>query len=269
MTGHAAPGSSLGRPDLVDQLRRLGVEPGGILLVHTAFRAVRPVEGGPLTLIEALRAALGPAGTLVMPSWTGNDDEPFEPATTPAAADLGIVADLFWRQPGVLRSDHPIAFAAAGPAAARILRDPLPMPPHRLESPVGRVYEADGQVLLLGVGHDSNTTIHLAEILAGVPYRVPASCTVIREGRPIRVAFGENLTCCELFAAMDSWLRARGLQAEGRVGHAEARLARSRTIVEEAVSRVRRDPLLFLHPEQAGCAECDRARRSLDPGDDR
>src|SRR5688572_10855896 len=42
------------------------------LLVHTSFRAVRPIEGGPLGLIEALRAALGSDGTLVLPSWTGN-----------------------------------------------------------------------------------------------------------------------------------------------------------------------------------------------------
>lgn len=266
MSGHLAPGSSISRRELVDQLRGLGVEPGGILLVHASFRAVRPVEGGPLGLIAALRAALGPAGTLVMPSWTGNDDEPFDPGRTPAAEDLGIVADMFWRQPGVLRSDHPVAFAAAGPAAAGILRDPLPIPPHIPESPVGRVHERDGQVLLLGVGHDSNTTIHLAELIAGAPYRVPKHCTVIREGQPARVAFGENLTCCDLFCAMDAWLRSRGAQVEGRVGHAHARLMRSRAIVEEAVPRVRRDPLVFLHPAETGCADCDEARRSLDPG---
>jgi aminoglycoside N3'-acetyltransferase len=118
------------RAELVRQLRALGVAAGGVLLVHTAFRAVRPVEGGPLGLIEALRDALGPAGTLAMPSWGGDDETPFDPLTTPAAPDLGIVADLFWRLPGVLRSDHAHAFAAAGPEAARITADPLPLPPH-------------------------------------------------------------------------------------------------------------------------------------------
>src|SRR5262249_23639480 len=153
-----------------NQLRSLGVQDGGILLVHTSFRETRPIEGGPNGLIEAILDAVGPAGTLVMPSWTGNDDEPFDQARTPAAADLGIVADLFWRRPGVLRSSHPFAFAAAGPAAARIISGPLPLPPHILDSPVGHVYELEGQVLLLGVGHDANTTLHLAEIFAVVPY---------------------------------------------------------------------------------------------------
>src|SRR5687767_16025728 len=86
------------------QLRAVGVKQGGVLLVHTSFRAVRPIQGGPLGLIEALRATLGPDGTLVMPSWTGNEDEPFDPAITPASADLGVVADAFWRLPGVVRS---------------------------------------------------------------------------------------------------------------------------------------------------------------------
>ena len=187
---------------------------------------------------------------------------PFDPAATPASPDLGVVADTFWRLPGVRRSDHAHAFAAAGREAARITADPLPLPPHIPESPVGRVHELDGQVLLLGVGHDADTTLHLAELLAGVPYRVPRHCTVLRDGRPVRVDYGENDHCCARFALADGWLRARGLQAEGRVGHTHARLARARDIVAVALEHLARDPLLFLHPPGAGCAECDEARIS-------
>jgi aminoglycoside N3'-acetyltransferase len=68
------------------------VRDGGVLLVHTSSRAVRPVEGGPAGLIDALRDALGPTGTLVMPAWTGDDDHPLDPAATPASPDLGVVA---------------------------------------------------------------------------------------------------------------------------------------------------------------------------------
>lgn len=232
-----------------------------MLLVHASFRAVRPVEGGPAGLIHALRAALGPAGTLVMPAWTGDDAAPFDPFTTPASADLGIVADTFWRMPGAVRSDHPFAFAAVGPHAARITADPLPLPPHIPASPVGRVHDLDGQVLLLGVGHDANTTLHLAELIAGVPYRVQKHITVHRHGRPVRVEYGENDHCCARFALADGWLRERGLQAEGRVGHAEARLVRARDVVQVAREHLARDSLLFLHPLDAGCTDCDEARR--------
>lgn len=252
----------IGRNEVRRQLRALGVREGGVLLVHTSFRAVRPVEGGPSGLIGALRDALGPEGTLVMPSWTGSDDEPFDPAATPASPDLGVVAETFRRMEGVRRSDHPFAFAAAGPQAARITADPLPLPPHIPESPAGRVHDLDGQVLLLGVGHDGDTMLHLAEILAVVPYRTPKHCTVLRDGRPTRIEYLENDHCCERFALADEWLRERGLQAEGQVGHAHARLARARDIVEAALHRLARDPLLFLHPPGAGCAECDEARAS-------
>ena len=249
--------------ELADQLRALGVAPGGVLVVHTSFRAVRPVAGGPAGLIGALRAALGQRGTLVMPSWTGSDEEPFDPRTTPASSDLGIVAETFWRMPGVVRSEHPFAFAAIGPQAEAVTSGPLPLPPHVHDSPIGRVYDRDGQVLLLGVGHDANTTLHLAELLAGVPYGVPKHITIQRHGRPVRVPYRENDHCCLRFGLADGWLRERGLQAEGRVGHADARLVRSRDIVGVALEHLADDPLIFLHGPADGCEDCDEARSSV------
>jgi len=255
--------NELTKAEVAEQLRALGVRRGGVLLVHTSFRATRPVEGGPSGLIEALRAALGPEGTLVMPSWSGNDDEPFDPRTSSASSDLGIVAETFWRLPGVLRSHHCFAFAATGPRAAAITADSLPLPPHIRASPVGRVHDVDGQVLLLGVDHTANTTLHLAELLAGVPYRVPKYCTVLQAGRPVRIDYGENDHCCARFAFADEWLRARGLESEGPVGHAQARLVRSRDVVKVAREHLASDPLVFLHPVGSNCAECDAARKSV------
>jgi aminoglycoside 3-N-acetyltransferase len=251
------------RAQLAEQLRQLGVREGATLLLHMSYRAVRPVAAGPVTVIKALRDALGAEGTLVMPSWGDDDDAPFDPARTPVSPDLGVTAELFRRFPDVRRSNHPFAFAALGPAADEITRDPLPVPPHRLESPVGRVLERDGQILLLGVGHDGNTTVHLAEVLARVPYAVPKHCTVLEHGRPVRVDYQENDHCCERFALVDQWLRERGLQREGQVGAAHARLVESRDLVAVVQEQLARDPLIFLHPPEHGCAECDQARRSV------
>jgi aminoglycoside N3'-acetyltransferase len=248
---------------VAEQLRELGVREGGVLVAHISYRAVRPVEGGPAGLIEGLSLAVGHTGTLVMPSWGEDDDSPFDPARTPAAKDLGVTADLFWRRPGVRRSEHPFAFAALGPQAAAITADPLPLPPHRLESPIGRVYEAGGQVLLLGVGHDANTTIHLAEVLANVPYGIPKHCRVLCEGRPVRVDYVENDCCCACFILADAWLRERRLQREAIVGNAKARLVSSRDVVAVVKEQLARDPLIFLHAESSGCEECEEARRSV------
>jgi aminoglycoside N3'-acetyltransferase len=134
--------------------------------------------------------------------------------------------------------------------------------PHGLDSPVGRVYELDGCVLLLGVGHDADTTNHLAENLAGVGYRTPKYATVYVEGRATRVEYAEPDHCCERFALLDDWLEAQGRQRRGRVGYGEARLARSRDIVSAAVEHLRSNDTIFLHPT-GSCRDCDAARASL------
>ncbi|MGF1619927.1 MAG: AAC(3) family N-acetyltransferase [Rhodomicrobiaceae bacterium] len=250
--------------ELVEQLQRLGVTPGGVLLVHTSFRAVRPVEEGIRGLIEALLAALGHDGTLVMPSWTGDDETPFDPANTPPAEDLGAAPKVFSKMPKVVRSDHPFAFAAKGPQAGAIVGGDLVLPPHCHASPIGRVLDLDGQILLLGVGHDANTMLHLAELLAGVPYRTPKHITVLKDGKPHRLDYEENDHCCERFALADDWLREAGAQSEGPVGHGLAKLFRARDLIRVAVPRIEADPLVFLHPEASDCAECAEARKGLD-----
>jgi aminoglycoside N3'-acetyltransferase len=248
--------------ELIEQLRTLGVVPGSVLVVHTSFSRVAPVEGGPRGLIDALRSVLGPHGTLVMPSMTDDDDVPFDPASSPCAG-MGIVAETFWRMPGVLRTDNPHAFAAAGPEAVRITA-PQPVDvPHGADSPVGRVRDLDGYVLLLGVGHDADTTIHLAENIAGVRYGRRAHATVMSDGKPKRYEYREADHCCENFSLLDGWLEAGGRQRRGIVGRAEARLARSRDIVEAALDRLRQHETIFLHPPGSRCGQCDEARASL------
>jgi aminoglycoside 3-N-acetyltransferase len=252
---------TIDRDEITRQLLALGVQPGGVLVVHAAFSKVGPVEGGPEGLIEALQAALGPEGTLVMPSMSDDDDHVFDPKETPCLG-MGVVADTFRRMPGVLRSDSPHAFAAIGPKAAEITAAHPVDIPHGLDSPVGRVYDLDGQVLLLGVGHDANTTAHLAENMAGVRYRLPYYSTILTDGQPTRHHYGEVDHCCQNFNLLDEWLGIQ--QRRGIVGHAEARLARSRDIVEAALSRLRENETVFLHPA-GSCGECDEARASL-PG---
>jgi aminoglycoside N3'-acetyltransferase len=120
----------------------------------------------------------------------------------------------------------------------------------------------NGQVLLLGVGHDANTTIHLAESMAGVRYRRSKFLTVLRNGKPMRLDYAEIDHCCERFELADGWLRERGLLAEGPVGHGMARLMRSRNVVEVVSERLRAEETTFLH--QPGVdEECDEARASF------
>ncbi|MCB0191268.1 MAG: AAC(3) family N-acetyltransferase [Anaerolineae bacterium] len=246
---------------LRQQLRELGVISGDILLVHCAFSKVAPVEGGPLGLIAALQAAVGSEGTLVMPSMTDDDEHPFDPEQTPCLG-MGVVANTFWQQPDVLRSDSPHAFAAKGPQA-HFITAPHPIDvPHGLDSPVGRVYERNGQVLLLGVGHGTNTTIHLAESLAGVRYRRQKYLHILKAGQVTRCDYAEIDHCCERFNLVDGWLEADNLQRRRSVGYAEARLMQARDVVKVVMAHIKNDETVFLHPFGVD-EECDEARASL------
>jgi aminoglycoside 3-N-acetyltransferase len=252
---------SISRSELTEQLLAIGVKRGGVLLVHTAFSKVTPVQDGPRGLIAALQAAVGPMGTLAMPSMSDDDDHPFDPGKT-ACHGMGVVADTFWRLPGAIRSDSPHAFAAIGTRAPEITAFHPADVPHGLDSPVGRIYELDGQVLLLGVGHDADTTIHLAENIAGVRYRLPKYLTVLRDGRPTRYDYSEIDHCCQKFNLMDQWLEVERRQRRGIIGWAETRLARSSDIVEVALARLRENETVFLHPVGVDI-ECDEARASI------
>lgn len=255
------PPNIISQNELTQQILDLGVIPGRVLLVHCSFSKVKPVESGPLGLIASLQAALGPDGTLVMPSMTDDDERPFNPGKS-TCLEMGVVANTFWQLPDVQRSDSPHAFAASGPHAARITA-PHPIDvPHGLGSPVGCVYELDGQVLLLGVGHDANTTIHLAESLAGVRYRRKKSL-VLKEGNQlVEFEYNEIDHCCQNFNLVDEWLESEGLQRHGEVGYADARLIRSRDIVKVVVAQLQKHETIFLHPPGVD-DQCDEARASI------
>ena len=120
--------------------------------------------------------------------------------------------------------------------------------------------ELNGSVLLLGVGHDADTTIHVAENIGGVRYRQPKHATVLEDGRPKRYQYGETDHCCERFTLLDEWLGDR--QKAGIIGNGQARLARSRDIVAAALARLRENETVFLHAAGA-CAECDSARAGM------
>jgi aminoglycoside 3-N-acetyltransferase len=247
---------------VADELVALGVSHDGVLVVHTAFSSFGGRAGAPTDLISALRMAAGTRSTIVMPSMSDDDEHPFDPQRTPCAG-MGIVADTFWRLPGVSRSDSPHAFAACGPHAAEIIA-PHPIDvPHGLDSPVGRAYNLDAEVLLLGVGHDANTTVHLAENMAGVRYKLPKYATVMRDGQCIREHYREVDHCCANFALLDSWLEGRGHQQRGFIAGASARLVSARDVVTVALDHLRENEVVFLHP-QGVCNECDEARASME-----
>ncbi len=174
--------------ELSDDLGRLGVSAGDIVMVHASLRKIGPVDGGADGVIAALDGALGPEGTWLMAlgaddDWHWANDlpeedraellaeaEPFDPLLTPAEEDLGAMAEVFRTTPGTLVSDHPEGrFGARGRRAAEFVRDVPWNDYYGPGSPLARLVEAGGSVLRLGADRNTVTLLHYAEYLAHVP----------------------------------------------------------------------------------------------------
>ena len=179
------------KQDILDALLSVGVSKGQTIMVHTSLSSVGFVCGGAQMVIEALIEAVGNEGTIMMPtqSWKNLDpttgvhwEEPedwwqlirdnwpaYNKEITPTNT-MGAVAEMFRKWPGALRSDHPARSVAAWGKYAEYLTAA-----HDLSnifgdgSPIGKLYELDGLVLLIGVGYDKNTSLHLADVRADYP----------------------------------------------------------------------------------------------------
>jgi len=267
------------RDILASALRELGLRAGMTLIVHSSLSSLGWVCGGAQTVILALEDVLTSEGTLVMPEHSGDWSDPaewrdppvpeawwplirtemplFDPDLTPSRG-MGRIAETFRKQKGVLRSSHPqLSFAAWGRNRDYVLQDSHYDFAMNEKSPLGRIYELDGSVLLLGVGYSSNTSLHLAE------YRLPrALCPLHRNGFPVP----ENSTGIwrefddidyntddfdELGADFELSLGSHADGAEpilsaGRVGAAACRLLRQRPLVDYAADWMKK------HRQQAG-----------------
>jgi aminoglycoside N3'-acetyltransferase len=155
--------------DIADQLRRLGLRRGQLVMIHASLRALGPIEGRATGLLEAVRLAIGPTGTTLM-MVSAADTQPFDRSTTPADPENGVLAEVFRAHPGVVVNDHPACrFAAWGPLAGELLE---PQPLHDYYgsgSPLERFVQHEGAVLRLGADVDTVTLTHHAENLADIP----------------------------------------------------------------------------------------------------
>ncbi len=238
-------------------LRSLGVESGMNMLVHSSLSSLGYVCGGAMAVVLALQEVVGESGTLMMPAMAGEWSDPGDwerPAVPQAWHDvirdhwpawdtemamtyeMGAVAETFRRQREVLRSGHPnCSFTARGPNARFLTQD------HGLDhgmddqSPLGKLYDLKGHVLLLGVGHANNSSLHLAENRANYPKKA-----YVKQGAAMRIDGKRQWVVYETLDLDSDDFKTIGAAFEkqtdhvktGPVGLAESRLMRQRPLVD-------------------------------------
>ncbi len=251
---------------LVEDLRALGLATGDGIVVHSSLRAVGPVDGGADTVASALVEAVGPGGLVVAPTFT-YDSARFDPAETPGRT--GALPEAFRRRADSVRSLHPFySVAAVGQAAGSLCGGHELRPATGIDTPLDRLADAGGSVLLLGVDHTANTTAHVGEVHAAASYldipfdpTWPTTGVVIHlDGTARSYTYDSFPGCSRAFGVLDAPLAQN--TAVGRFGGATAMLVPGRAVIAATIALLQDDPSSLLCTDP-NCYRCSRARDRL------
>jgi aminoglycoside 3-N-acetyltransferase len=245
------------RLSLAGDLAAAGIGAGATLLVHSSLSSLGWVSGGAVAVIQALMDVITPEGTLVMPTHSGDLSDPakwehppvpeswwqpirdnmpaFHPQYTPSRG-MGAIPEVFRTMPEVLRSNHPaLSFAAWGKNATFVTGY------HELEfslgekSPLARVYELDGEVLLLGVGFGNNTSFHLAETRARGSKTEILGAPVFMDGVRKWVEYTDQFYDSDIFEQIGEDYCKTGQVKQIKIGASNCSLFKQRSAVDFAV----------------------------------
>lgn len=257
--------------DLRTALFKLGLSHTPVI-AHASLRSFGEVVGGAETV---LRAMLDSVWALIMPTFTyatmitpevgpsnngiayGTETdlnrmaEPFR-RDLPADKQMGIIPETLRLHPRARRTGHPIQSFAGIYAekflAAQNLQNPL--------GPIGALVEADGWVLLLGVDHTVNTSIHYAEKLAG------------RRNFTRWALLPDRIIECPGFPGDSAGFEAiapdmANVVRTVNVGDAMIQAMPIRDLMRVVTERIHADPLALLcnRPE---CLRCNAVRQTVD-----
>jgi aminoglycoside 3-N-acetyltransferase len=241
------------RSSLAADLRRLGVREGGVVMVHTRMSALGHVVAAAEGVVRGILDALGPEGTVMAyAGWEdhvyGLDDRPeehragyaaeppvFDLLISEAARENGRIPERLRTWPGAERSDHPEASTVAvGPRAAWLCGEHPADDGYGARSPLARLVEADGQVLMLGAPLETITLLHHAEAIARVPdkrmvtYRIVLASGEEREYTDIETSEGAfdyaslDLPVDDEFEFIGGEALAAGIGVRGPTGDGES-----------------------------------------------
>jgi len=257
------------KPNTITSLKRdfeaLGVNPGAIIIVHSSLSKIGWTVGGPVSVIRALMQTITPEGTLIMPTFSSGNSEPskwknppvpeswwdtirkempaFESKITPTRG-MGTIVETFRTWPNVLRSNHPMSSFAAWGKNAKIITENHELTRDLGEgSPISRLYELDAQILLIGVSHENNSSIHLAEYRSDFPGKRynNTGCAMSVNNQTKWVEWEELYLDSDDFEQLGTDFESKINYEPGKIGLAESRLISLRDIVDFGVEWLKKN----------------------------
>lgn len=252
------------KKDVLSAIRAVGIRSGDLIVAHSSLSDFGYLEGGAEALVDALLEAVGPAGTLCVPThslnWIGKP--PYDPKTSPSLT--GIVPLTVLRRPNVQRSLHPThSVASIGPLAAQLLDGhDANVAPQAREGFWGKFVDAGGKVLML-CKLGSNTLLHGGELWAGIPYP-PCQVHYLDNGRRVEQTTPGMPWHTHAFTAAHDRLRAKRRLFSAKLGESVIYSMSAREAVEAMMAAIHEDPHIAIFPK-CNCAYCNYLREHLPP----
>lgn len=243
--------------ELVEAFHGIGLCEGDLVLVHSSLRALGPVDGGASTLIDALLKAVGPSGTVSVPTHTFrvvNTAQPvFHQTLTPS--NLGVLPNVFRQRAEAVRGLHPThSLAAIGPKAKEFVAgQECESTPCALGGPYDRLRQWGGKILILGVGLECCTFFHGCEEWAELPMatREEASqfYSITAEGQVYPIQLHTHMVnTWDQYPRLEPALRDVGALRISHIGTCETRLLDARKAADWLVPQLQRDASIILPP---------------------
>ncbi|HEX5415397.1 MAG TPA: AAC(3) family N-acetyltransferase [Chloroflexota bacterium] len=255
-----------------NSIQKLGLS-GRCLEVHASLRSFGWVDGGASTIVDALLAegctVLVPTfswgfGVPPPPGWrlprnawdydacpgpTDGIGKSFAPDSNAIDADMGAIPAAVLAMPARVRGYHPEnSFTAVGPLARDLVAGQAPLDVY---APLKELARRDGAAVLMGVGLDKLTLLHLSERNAG--RRLFRRWASGRDGRPLEMETGG---CSDGFPNLEPHLA--HLERRDVVGESTWRVFDAGAVLEAATRIIERDPAIT-HCSNADCPECNDA----------
>ncbi len=240
--------------DLVAAFRATGLESGDTLLVHSSYKSLGGVDGGPQTVIDALLAVLGTAGTLIMPTFNFDfcKGVPWDTRSTPS--HMGAITNMVREHPEARRVFHPIySFAVLGKQAEFLTRDRYKSSYER-KSLFGKLRELDGKIMVVGLSYtNSMTFFHHVEEMEGVDYRYMKAFTGLitdENGKTYEDTFTmlvrdvDNGVITEV-DPMGELMESAGIVSVHQIGAATVKMMKANQVYQFTAREMRRDPKLL------------------------
>jgi aminoglycoside 3-N-acetyltransferase len=244
----------LTKNELVENFQTAGLQAGDTLLVHSSYKSLGGVEGGPKTVIDALLEVLGVEGTLIMPTF--NFDfcmgEPWDVRNTPS--HMGAMTNMVREHPDAKRVFHPIySFAILGKHAEFLTQE-------RYKSSYGpnslfaKLRQLDGKIVVIGLRYtDSMTFFHHVEEMEGVDYRYMkefSGMVTDEDGNTYKDTFTMLVRDLDKGVItevdpMGELMEEAGVITVNRIGEAKVSLMKANEVYEFTAREMRRDPRLL------------------------